>query len=158
MFIERCDVEAETPILCQLMQRDDSFEKALMLGKIEGRRRRGQQGMRRLDGTADSMDTSLSKFREMVRTGMPGVLQSTGSQRTGRDLVTKQQMIPHQRHVVEHPLVYLFCLAFSLWNNFICLPIHCFPLPPRPPQDISLTKAGCSIGPTSLFDARAYNT
>ena len=41
VFIGRPDVEAETPILCQLMQRDDSFEKALMLGKIEGRRRRG---------------------------------------------------------------------------------------------------------------------
>ena len=66
VFIGRPDVEAETPILCQLMQRDDSFEKALMLGKIEGRRRRGQQGMRWLDGITDSMDIGLGRLQQSV--------------------------------------------------------------------------------------------
>ena len=49
-----------------LMRRADSFEKTLMLGKIEGRRRRGPQRMRLLDGITDTMDMSLSKLRELV--------------------------------------------------------------------------------------------
>ena len=50
----------------QLMQRTDSLEKTLMLGKVEGRRRRGQQRMRLLDGITDSTDMSLSKLQELV--------------------------------------------------------------------------------------------
>ena len=65
MFIGRTDVEAETPILGHLMRRADSFEKTLMLGKIDGRRKRGQQRMRWLDDITDWMDVSLSELREL---------------------------------------------------------------------------------------------
>ena len=68
-----------------LMQRNDSFEKTLMLGKIEGRRRRGRQRIRWLDGIADAMDMSLSRLQELGQTGKPGMLQSLGLQRVGHD-------------------------------------------------------------------------
>ena len=66
MFIGRTDAEAETPIFGHLMQRAVSFEKTLMLGKIEGKRRRGQQRMRRLDGITNSMDMGLGRLQELV--------------------------------------------------------------------------------------------
>ena len=73
------------------MQRADSLEKTLMLGKIEGKRRRGWQRTRWLASITGSMDMNLSKPQE-DRTGEPGILQSVGSQRVGHDLATEQQL------------------------------------------------------------------
>ena len=68
-----------------LMRRADSFEKTLILGKIEGRRRRGQERMRWLDGIINWMDMGLGGLRELVMDRETGVLKSMGSQRVGHD-------------------------------------------------------------------------
>ena len=89
VFIGRIDAEAEVPIRWPPIAKSRLIGKTLMLGKIEGRRRRGRQRMRWLDGITDSMDMNLGNSGSWWWTGRPVVLWSMGSQRVGHDWVTE---------------------------------------------------------------------
>ena len=89
VFIGRTHAEAETPIFGHLMRRVDSLEKTLMLGGTGGRRRRGRQRMRWLDGITDSMEWVWVNSGSWWWTGKPGVLRFMGLQRVGHDWATE---------------------------------------------------------------------
>jgi len=95
------------------MRRADSFEKTLMLGKFEGRRRRGRQRMRWLDGITNSMDMSLSRLWGWWWTGRPGVLQSMGSQRVRHDWVTELKTTFRFSYITKAER-----LILKIWESF----------------------------------------
>ena len=89
-----------------LMRRTDSFKKTLMLGKIEGRRRRARQRMRWLDGITNSMDIRLGiNSRSWWWTGRPGVLRFMELQRVGQDWATELKWYSFQIHILKHNLM-----------------------------------------------------
>ena len=109
--IGRTDAEAEGSILWPPDSNTISLEKTLMLGKIEGGRRRGQQRMRWLDGIINSIYVSLSNSRRWWRTGKPGMMQSRGSQRVGHNWVTDQQHLlwyPNQTKTIQKSTIQIF--------------------------------------------------
>ena len=122
------------PYFGYLMQRDDSLEKTLMLGKTESWRR-GQQRIRHLDNITDSVDMSLSKLQEIVKI-RPGVLQSMGLQRVGHYLVTEQQQpylqLSNLLGFVNWPISRNCCSVTSTCPT-LCNPMDCsmpgFPVP-----------------------------
>ena len=111
------------------MQRADSSEKPLILGKIQGRRRKGRQKMRWLYGITDSMGMSLGKLQEVVMDRRPGLLQSMGSQRVGYNWVTelnRTELIPMLMRVFVIQGCWILSNAFLhllRWSCSVCLPL-----------------------------------
>ena len=106
------------------MPRTDSLEKTLMLGKIEGRRRRGQQRMRWLDNITDLLNMNWASSGNWWWTGKPGVLQSLGSQKVGHDWVTEQitdecfSLSPHLELCIYMVISFLISFAFC-FSSFL---------------------------------------
>ena len=107
IFIGGTDAEAEGPVLGHLMWRTDSLEKTLILGKIEGMRRRGWQRMRWLDDITDSTYLIWASSKNWWWAGKPGMLQSMRSQRVEHDWATE----------LKWPSLWCFAMTAKLTNR-----------------------------------------
>ena len=104
-----------------LMGRADSLVKTLMLGKIEGKKKRRQQRMRWLDGITNWMDKSLSQFQEFVKNREPGVLRSMGSQSEMTEQLNKSNNTELQNNKSK-----IYCKQWTLDNNTILISVAQF--------------------------------
>ena len=117
IFIGRTEAEAEAPILWPPDEKNQlTGKKTLMLRKTEGKRRRGWQRMRWLNGITDSKDMSLNNSGRQWRTGKPGVLQFTGSKRVGHDLATEQQKQPTHKAFIWRAVLESFHIIELIWS------------------------------------------
>ena len=141
VFIGRTDVEAETPAFGPLMRRADSLEKTLMLGKIEGTRRRGRQRMRWLD----SIRCISANSGRWWETKKPNVLQSMGLERDRKDWATEH--IWKDGKSLRTELIPLICTS-AVWDQF---PVLCRPECPKGAR-LNVT-AGASSGNILSFSS-----
>ena len=114
--LEGLMLKLKLPYFGHLMGRADSFEKTLMLGKIEGRRRRGWWRMSWLEDITDSMDMSLRNSGSFWWTGRPGVLQPMGLQRVGHNWVTELNWGNNNWWKCQ---IFFECIHNNLWEVFI---------------------------------------